>query len=236
MEARVHIEQLTEAQILAAIRRNYDPDDDHVDFVVDEIAEDDATDSESDNESNYDEADESEDDDNDQSNEGDGNEDESNSENSESANVYYGRDNTEWNAAPVKRLRTTQQHSTTALHKVKLLRGQHLDTEEDCFKKIIDKQIINTIVKFTNVGLSTMHRDTIRNVLGENSDDETQSVPEPPEKTAKRRCYLCPTNLDRKIKQTCDSVRQMLQSGRTCKLNQLGIVLYLLKIFKTIFI
>lgn len=57
----------------------------------------------------------------------------------------------------------------------------------------------------STVGLSTMHKDTIRNVLGENSDDETQSVPEPPEKTAKRRCYLCPTNLDRKIKQTCDS-------------------------------
>lgn len=55
------------------------------------------------------------------------------------------------------------------------------------------------------VGLSIPHKELIRSVIGKDIMAEAEAPSnEPPSKKIKRRCYMCPSRIDRKVKQVCN--------------------------------
>lgn len=144
MESRLRlVQRLTEQQIDNAIQGNSDQQHINADFVEEEEEEpiDSFSDSEDDHVSNAEE-------DSDASAE----EEKENLANiAIPATVYIGRDGTEWQTSPVSVRRETFRPKKASLNKVNSKPGQNLDTPGDCFHSIIDKQIIDIIVRYTNI-------------------------------------------------------------------------------------
>lgn len=143
---RVVANRLTEAEIARAMQVDQDVNDDVDGDFVDEEEDtaDEQTDSEDDHDSNYEDIPEDEDENQEEEEEA------IEAERVESL-VYFGRDHTEWNAAPFERIPSNKYRRRSALHKVNLPTGKHIEIESDAFHAIMDEATINIIVKFTNI-------------------------------------------------------------------------------------
>lgn len=64
---------------------------------------------------------------------------------------HHGRDETVWNEVPVHRDRHRRFTTRSALHKVHLAPGQHIDTPNDAFGCFFVDSVINAIMRFTNI-------------------------------------------------------------------------------------
>lgn len=134
------MERLTERQIFSALQESSDSEAVNADFADEEQPVDECTDSENDN-SIF---------------EQDSSEDEDTNDDIEELDqplqhpvVYVGRDGTEWQAAPFPR--TPQSNRRRAISKVNLIPGKHLDTASDCFCSVFDQQVIDIVIKYTNI-------------------------------------------------------------------------------------
>lgn len=103
------------------------------------------TDSENDNEDNYEDmtADEDETDTEDIV--------DVNEQNDQQQQSYFGRDRIEWSTTPVDRPPDNVYRRRVRFHQVNLPRGSHLETQRDAFRSIFSDQIIDIIMKYTNV-------------------------------------------------------------------------------------
>lgn len=71
---------------------------------------------------------------------------------------YIGNDGTEWSKNPITAIDTVQ-YVQTQLHHVNLNEGEHLDTHKDFFNAIFDEELIDIIVRYTNVEARKHHED-----------------------------------------------------------------------------
>lgn len=141
MECRVTLKRLTEVEIRDAIANS--PDDNSSEFETEEdVALDDFSEDESDHES----ADEHESSDADY----EGSETEEEDTTTQSTE-FVGRDGTTWNESPHAKSRMSHNVNRNALSKVNLLRGQKIDSAEIAFDCFFTKEVIDAIVKFTNM-------------------------------------------------------------------------------------
>lgn len=83
-------------------------------------------------------------------------------------------------------------------------------TERKDYLKVLALQMTYEHIKSRSlVGLSKPHQEIIQRFVAESEDDAAStSTGPPPAKKARRRCYLCPSKLSRKVKQTCDKCRR----------------------------
>lgn len=146
MDCRVTLKRLTEVEIRDAIANS--SNDNSGEF---ETEEDVAVDDFSEDESDHASADEHE------SSDADYDESEVEDEAVERTDTttqsteFVGRDDTTWNESPHAKSRIPRTVIRTSLNKINLLRGQKINSAEIAFDCFFTKQVIETIVMFTNM-------------------------------------------------------------------------------------
>lgn len=143
MSCFVSIKRLTEAQIQQAIAQSIHEDEIPILETEDDVHLDEFSDGESDNESAYEV----------ESDEADFAEDAENEDAVENADSkeFIGRDGTVWRDSPHPTTRISHNVNRTAMNKVNLRGGQKVDTAEGAFECLFTADVINMIVKYTNL-------------------------------------------------------------------------------------
>lgn len=83
--------------------------------------------------------------------------------------------------------------------------GDPIGQQRKKFLTMLSMQLTYDQIKRRSlVGLSSSIQGSIASIITGQSEDG-ESTGEPPQKKVKRRCYICPRKLARKIKQCCDA-------------------------------
>lgn len=145
----IRLVRLTDEQIRRAIDNRIEDDVDAVSELGSEQAIDEASENESDHTSECDD----EDDDCVLANDSDSDSEMHSAEQTTTTEhtTFSGRDGTIWESTPDPRNRPMHAVNRNTLNKVNLARGQRIDTAEIAFDCIISRNVIDTIVKYTNV-------------------------------------------------------------------------------------
>lgn len=143
MDCALVLKKLTEEQIRNAIGNSVNEDLDQSIETENDVAVDDNSEDESDHESAF----ESEADD------ADYEEDESTDHHEAAMQLqeFVGRDGTIWQSAPHPKHRVSHNVNRTALNKVNLIGSRRIDSAENAFDCFFTKEVIDTVVMFTNM-------------------------------------------------------------------------------------
>lgn len=72
----------------------------------------------------------------------------------------------------------------------------------------LTEQLVHEQIKRrSRIGLYRLDQLNLDNIVGPSTDEPGPSG-EPPAKAARRRCYICPSNRDRKVKQCCEKCKK----------------------------
>lgn len=72
----------------------------------------------------------------------------------------------------------------------------------------LTEQLVHEQIKRrSRIGLYRLDQLNLDNIVGPSTDEPGPSG-EPPAKAARRRCYICPSNQDRKVKQCCEKCKK----------------------------
>lgn len=81
--------------------------------------------------------------------------------------------------------------------------GPRHSLRKEFLNKLADQLTYNHIKKRSIRGLSTIDQTVIEQVIRKNEPQNDAHLAPPPAKMIRRRCYLCPSNISRKVKQCC---------------------------------